>query len=33
MADNSGSRKIPAWTPAGGVRGLFGAVRLDASCR
>jgi hypothetical protein len=33
MADNGGSGKIPAWTPAGGICGRFGAVRLDASCR
>jgi hypothetical protein len=26
MSDNGGSGKIPAWTPAGGIRGLFGAV-------
>jgi hypothetical protein len=33
MAGNGGSGKIPVWTPAGRIRGRFGAVGLDASCR
>jgi hypothetical protein len=33
MVGNGGSGKIPAWTPAGGIRGQFGVVGCDPSCR
>jgi hypothetical protein len=33
VAGNGGSGKIPAWTPAGGIRGQSGAVGRDSSCR
>jgi hypothetical protein len=32
MAGNGGSGKIPAWTPAGGICGRFGAVGRNPSC-
>jgi hypothetical protein len=33
MAGNGGSGNIPAWTPAGGIRGQSSVVGLDPSCR
>jgi hypothetical protein len=33
MAGNGGSGNIPAWTPAGRIRGQSSVMGLDPSCR